>query len=537
MTQFVLPKKDNPLPTLELTKKAIACHEVGEWGSMTKLAETYNVSRKTAYHYLHKGQEILEQAFEPPEISPEKIYAELKVDRSHLERSIISLYTETPNAYRRIVNQIEIIFGIHISFGLIHQVITQASQKAREFNKSVSLGGIHHVALDEMFYHQTPILGGVDLESGYIFALEHAEGRTGDDWVKLLERLKTEQFLDPDGVIKDAGSGLRDGVSRAFPNAQQRDDIFHAVQKMYDLQGKLEKKALAALSSEWELELALKTQAKEKKRKKNTRSLAQRLRQCRKQAVKLVDLHDRFEVLCREARDWMEFINLSACKLRSGAECAAGLKSVATCMKALGDERINKVAKYLYGRAEGLSLWVDELRVDLELLSEDLANDGYAETPKPQLFERIKGIFLKPPDVLSIDEGILLACSFLRTYENLNKCRYSWEKTPLTKQLIGIYGLLKKRWPNRADELIKRVSIVLEHSYRASSLVENLNGRLRPYVETHRCVRQSFLDLFMAHRNLKHPGCGKVREASPYEKLTGECADDWLEKIGYPPSR
>ena len=354
MSQLTTPTQ-NPLPTIELTKKAIACHQLGPWGSMTNLAEEFGVSRKTAYQYLNKGHDLLEQALNPPEPPTGKIYADLQVDRTHLERSIIALYTETPNAYRRIVNQIEVLFNCHVSFGLIHQVINEACRRAKAFNNLVDLRLISHVALDEMFYHQTPILGGVDLDSTYIFALEHAAGRTGDDWAKLLRRLKSKQHFDPCVVVKDAGSGLYDGVSRELPQAQQRDDIFHAQMKMSDLRRKLEKKALAALSAEWELEQALnpdlKTQPKpkikgkktRKQRKKNRRSLAQQLVHCRKRAEKLVALHDSFEQLCLKARDWMEFVDIEAGKIRTGAECAAGLKSVSTRMKELQDDRVDKV--------------------------------------------------------------------------------------------------------------------------------------------------------------------------------------------------
>ncbi len=65
-------------------------------------------------------------------------------------------------------------------------------------------------------------------------------------------------------------------------------------------------------------------------------------------------------------------------------------------------------------------------------------------------------------------------------------------------------------------------------------MVESLNSLLRPYLYVHKRVTQEFLELFMAYRNLKKPGCVKERDLSPYEKLTGQRFEDWLTLIGYP---
>jgi cell division protein ZapA (FtsZ GTPase activity inhibitor) len=73
---------------------------------------------------------------------------------------------------------------------------------------------------------------------------------------------------------------------------------------------------------------------------------------------------------------------------------------------------------------------------------------------------------------------------------------------------------------------------------RASSLVENLNSRLRNYFFLRRCLGENYLVLlqfFLNHRRYlrsEHPHrVGK----SPTELLTGEPHGHWLELLGYTP--
>ena len=71
---------------------------------------------------------------------------------------------------------------------------------------------------------------------------------------------------------------------------------------------------------------------------------------------------------------------------------------------------------------------------------------------------------------------------------------------------------------------------------RASSLVENLNSRLRTYFFLRRQLGNGYLTLlqfFLNHRRyLRSEDPGRVRK-SPAELLTGEEHAHWLELLGY----
>jgi hypothetical protein len=77
---------------------------------------------------------------------------------------------------------------------------------------------------------------------------------------------------------------------------------------------------------------------------------------------------------------------------------------------------------------------------------------------------------------------------------------------------------------------------VAKHLHRASSLVENLNSRLRSYFFLRRDVGPSYLELlrfFLNHRpylrSAKSQRCGKT----PAQLLTGQDHPHWLEMLGF----
>ena len=75
-----------------------------------------------------------------------------------------------------------------------------------------------------------------------------------------------------------------------------------------------------------------------------------------------------------------------------------------------------------------------------------------------------------------------------------------------------------------------------KHTHRASSMVENLNGRLRNYFFLRRQIGSHYLDLlrfFLNHHPFmrsKHPErVGKT----PAQLLTGKAHPHWLELLGF----
>jgi len=327
----------------------------GEYGAVTELAREFGISRPTVYEKVRRGQEALGQAF--GQTSRQKVLATVDVDESTLRRAVVSAYTEGPNSVRDVQALVWAFYGVHVGYGKIYEIIEEAERKAAEFNRSVSLAGVRAAALDELFSQGDPVLAGLDLDSDYLFLLEHREGRSGEDWAAALGEKKA-RGLDLQVAVKDAGTGLAAGVSAVFPNAQQRDDAFHVRWQMGQVQQRLEKQALAALA-----ELLAAEDAYEKARTgpEPRYSVGQTVRRAREEFDRRSDRLDAFERLAAEAGEAMEFIGFDTESKRCGGRQAEIIVAVAERMAALGGKRVRQVARYLKNRAAGLAVYMDDL--------------------------------------------------------------------------------------------------------------------------------------------------------------------------------
>ena len=99
------------------------------------------------------------------------------------------------------------------------------------------------------------------------------------------------------------------------------------------------------------------------------------------------------------------------------------------------------------------------------------------------------------------------------------------EETALRQQLRGRF------W-----EVCEAVGKLRSGTVRASSLVENLNSRLRGYFFLRRHLGADYLSLlqfFLNHRRLMRSECPQRAGRSPAEILTGQPLPHWLNMLGY----
>lgn len=101
-----------------------------------------------------------------------------------------------------------------------------------------------------------------------------------------------------------------------------------------------------------------------------------------------------------------------------------------------------------------------------------------------------------------------------------------WQKwNHLYKQLSGKFLLVKAA-----------VEKAMKSTPRASSLVENLNSRLRNYFFLRKHLNSDYLDLlrfFLNHRRFRSSRVTQRVDKSPTELMTGEKHPHWLEMLGF----
>lgn len=472
----------------------------GEHGAKTQLSQFYGISRPSVYAAGASAQEVLRNHFEPS--GSAHCLASVSVDEAQLQRAVVALRVMAPNAIRPIEELIPLLYpGVRLSYGKVQGILAQAERNASLFNRQTDLSGVDNGALDEMFSQGDPVLSGVDLDSGYLFALSLRASRSAEDWAQVLHQGK-QQGLGLSVVVKDAALGIAAGVKEVFPLAEQRDDCFHVLYEMNKVRRRLEQSAYKAISCEEELHAQLqRIPAKQRRRRRRLRhKIAWAQRRCQQ----AMERYDAFEAALRQAQEALECVDLERGQLRCGEEVRRMFEQAAQAIAAIDDASCRKLARYLQNRAPGLSLATADLNLRLAQL--------YAMYPA---------------------QAVVLACMIWRLVGELQAARSPWQHTQHRRQLLAAFAQLRTLIPSQTDDLLEAVKLRLDKRHRASSAIEGFNAALRPYLYIHKGCTQGFLELFRAYYNLKTRRWGPRKGTSAHQCLTGQPVDDWLTTLGF----
>ena len=480
-----------------LLLKTAACQD---HGVITLLSKEFSISRKAVYSARNTMNSALSSLIEDPEV-PQCITS-VHIDEPQLQRAIVALTITAPNSIRSIETLIPTLFpSCKVSYGYIQNIIVQAQQNAAEFNKSVSLVKIKSCALDEMFSQGDPVLAGVCLDSGYLHSLSHQQQRDGGTWEKVLDEAK-HQGMQPSHVVKDGATGMAKGVKSVFPNAEQRDDAFHALYIARKEVGKLENRAYRHIEKEEGCEKTLR-----KANDDNRRSLAMKLSWASSKCTDAIDDYEHSEKALKTLHSALGCICPESGLLMNSDQAKQLLSQAAQWFREIERYNFKKVAKYIENRLEGLTFATEALYQKLMLLSGE-----YSE------------------------HQVVLGCKFIEKKQQLVKT-YKQERQILMNSMFKDYGRLRA-FMSKSDivALVVKIELLMRSRHRASSAVEGFNATLRTYLYVRKGVNQGFLDLFQAWYNLRERRWGRNKGTSAYDMLTGGKTKDWLTLLGFPPS-
>jgi hypothetical protein len=414
------------------------------------------------------------------------------VTAAWLRQLVLGLTLIGHSSLRGVVELLRDLFDYPLSLGTVHTILQDAMTQAQACNASQDLSGVRIGAHDEIFQSGQPVLVGADVASTYCYLLSLEERRDGDTWgVRLLEL--QERGFDPDATIADAGSGLRAGQALALPDTPCRGDVFHALQAVTPLATYLDNRAYNAIAARGELE---RRKAQAHKRGQPTSTLTRQLNQARAAETQAVALAADIALLAR----WLQCDILSVAGPDYATRCALYdfLVAELRAREPLCPHRITPVRRLLENQRDELLAFAAELDRDLAALADEFQVS--AATAR---------------DLLN-----------LQALDPHHPQRWQREAT------------LRQRLHSRFFHLQEAVTDLARRTVRASSVIENLNSRLRNYFFLRRHLGPGYLNLlqfFLNHRRFlrsEHPErVGK----SPAELLTGQSHPHWLEMLGYQP--
>jgi hypothetical protein len=419
-----------------------------------------------------------------------KVFFEYPITKNHIEQQVVSLSLNCGASERAIVAHIKDTFDYSISPANVHNILRRNIYKAQDINKNEDLSAVKIGAHDEIFQNNKPILVGCDTKSTYIYLLSLQNSRDGDTWgVCLLEC--ADRGLQLDHSVADGGLGLRAGQAAAFPGVDCHEDIFHPLQDLTDEIRYHENKAFAALHKYYSLESrVMKTLPKESEKDFGD-------------AIAIGKAFNEVDQKIRVAENLETIFQW----LREDILSVVGPSHETRCL--LFDFLIEELQKL-----ELLSPHIKKLRVRLQKARDNLL-----------LFaQKIDRKLASVAAQFKLDMLLIRQVFELQAIPPESQLRWNAEKF-LRKELGATYYAIAIA-----------IKEIIRSAVRASSVVENVNSRLRVYFFFRKSFGPESLELlrfFLNHKPFVRSAFEERVGKCPTELLTGIKPLHWLELLGY----
>ena len=478
-----------PGQRLTLGVQALAGHQ-----TITGLADDAGVSRKFVYQQRDRAQAALDDAFTPTGADDQVLF-QLPITKHWLKQAALALTLLCHSSYRGVHEFCRDLLGVNVSIGTVHNVVHDAIDKARTHNHAQNLANIRIAGLDEIFQNRQPVLVGADMHSTYCFLLSAEEQRDGDTWALRLMECQDRGFA-PDATIADFGTGIRAGQKRAMPGTPCRGDVFHARHELTPVVAFLENRACDAITAHDKLERQ-KTKLQQQGRRDQRgqlASLSRKLAAVAAEQTKAITLADDVAVLAR----WLGADVFAVSALPYPDRCALFDFLVAELQARVPQcpHRLGPVCTLLKNHREQLLAFALQL-------DEDLAQLAAA-------FEVPVAIVRELFDLQTLDQ----------------RQPRRWQKEAALREVLR----------GRFHPLEQALRALRGQVVRASSIIENINSRLRSYFFLRRELGSGYLELlqfFLNHRRFLRSEHSERVDKSPAELLTGKPHPHWLEMLGY----
>jgi hypothetical protein len=297
--------------------------------------------------------------------------------------------------------------------------------------------------------------------------------------------------LRPDYTVADGGLALRAGQKAAWGSIPCHGDVFHGERELGRLAEALAHRAAGCT-------MAVKNLQRKKdevdRSGRTDRSLSYRLGVARQEQGRAIGLADDVRLLSQ----WLQQDILSS----AGPDLATRR------------ELFDFVVEELRRRTPMCPHRIEQVRRTLQRQRDDLL--AFAGVLDARLAQIAAGLQLPLPTVRAI-------CQLEGLDRNLPAY---WQQTARLTRLLG-NG--KKFHIAQAE-----VRDAIDHTPRASSLIENINSRLRTYFFLRRQLGRDFLDLlrfFLNHHRFSRSENPNRIGKSPAELLTGRPHPHWLELL------
>jgi hypothetical protein len=454
---------------------------------VTQAARKNGVCRNSVYAQKHHAEVAIDTAFTDTTDTTVLFY--LPVSKHFVCQVVLGLVLIAKASYRDVIQFLHDLFDYPISLGTVAGIVDDAGDRAAPINAAHDLRTIRDSAADEVFHRHQPILTAVDIPSRFCVLLAKEEHRDADSWgVHLLDLI--DRGFQPNINLSDQASGLKKAFEDVLPNTELRFDHFHLIKASKDLVRFLKNRKASAT-----------TQA--------------------------IVLYDRCEKAQKSGKDH---------------RLLADQLAIAHPTMAAADA--------LHKQVDILSMWLqyDVLQrpsvcpADRETLFDFIVDELLVVADEPRIQTYARSLIHQRGDLLAVSHALDntfqgIAKKHDRSVHDVWAIAYTarFDIHAPTYHVQSDHLELRLGLPHY-DEIEDDVLIALTATHRCSSMVENFNSRLKPYLDARKTLTAKTLGLYqfiLNHRPFQRSHHLRLVGKTPAEALTGKSHSHWLELLGY----
>ena len=465
----------------------------GIYGTVTRLAERYKVSRTFIYELVWTANLVLLEAFK----RSDKLEKRTKNKRL-LDKTILLLRLEGKCSIQEISN-ILVVMGFQInSEGYVSQRLKYYGLKVSPTLESETIQFVLFLS-DEIFAINWPILITIEPQSTAILRIELAEDRTSKTWQRHWIEIERNNYYTL-GLVSDRGKGLVEGFKEYFEELPYYPDHFDEFRDLAKIiLGELKKKAYSAIEYEDDRYRVLDSARSEWVINARIEDYEEAV----EEAKKALEVYESYCYLFRCIQENLELFDKQG-KLKNIDFVKGEILTSLELMDELGYTKIKDIVKKLKERTGEFLVYFKRATEVYKSLSDKLKNE----------------------EVLS---GLCLAWQF---DHKIYQAKRTKQKDFFKRERdfwLDVEGLLEEDMGSLKEDVFSQLDTVV----RSSSLIEMVNSLIRPYLNTCKGqITQETLNLIMFYHNHRRYNDGKRKDKAPLEILTGkELKKHWVDLL------
>ena len=480
------------------------------WGVVTWMAEVFEVSRPGLYALTKRVKERLLPPAEPEALpASQSGGSRVTVTQNRLARTVLMTSLPGKTAIRPLQQILGEAFDQTRSIGWISELLSTAGQKAGQILSEIDTSplGTVIVARDETFFQGQPLLLIIEPVSSAIVFAQVTPDRQADTWGTAL-LLAQDQGLTIGGLVEDMASMYAKSQVEAELEVAVQKDIWHIQRDGAGVLRTLERSAFRATKQVLDLEKKL------LKKWDDPLFTEKYIPAVAKEALRY-DQHDTFAEWFSHLIDALELVDWRSGEIRERDTNDWLLNETLAAMSLIEHPVVLKWVKTFRRHQTQLLTALDWLETALVPFGQQL---GAPLSPDHHLpFMRTVARHWR------LQQALINGHS---SFAHLAQLAHDALRFLIADDL-------------KLHQLVQSLLALFDAAGRTSSMIENVNGLLKQFLDTHQAFRtpdtlQLYLNLFVLWHNTRVFARGKRQGQSPYQ-IAGidPGADDWLDLLGF----